>query len=415
MKNIYKKIIYRLSLGWLLLSVLIGGTVFYLEMGKVDKQVLKLALEESYSFTVEFDPASVGQIKNLQQKAREFLKGHFIVFELYDENKKQILREISSHKKTFEDKIEKYDMHFPMKNAEYHKNHFIDGKLFMQVLLPLKGLHGNHIGYFEGVYQVDAQTLSQIKNNIINTLLLIVVVILITGIMLSPFIIVLNRELIKLTYDLTKSNIELMNVLGGAIAKRDSDTNSHNYRVAIYAIRVAETIGLPHAQINNLISGAFLHDVGKIGISDNILLKPSKLTDEEFATMRKHVQLGVDIISKSNWLAGAREVVEFHHEKFDGSGYMKGLKGNEIPLNARIFAIVDVFDALTSKRPYKEPFGFEAAMQILQRGSGSHFDPDVLLTFSSIVDSLYHEASQADDSELEALLNQLVGKYFSMG
>ena len=160
---------------------------------------------------------------------------------------------------------------------------------------------------------------------------------------------------------------------------------------------------------------AFLHDVGKIGIRDNILLKPASLSDTEFEVMRSHVRLGVDIISKSNWLAGAREVVEFHHEKFDGSGYMKGLKGKEIPLNARIFAIVDVFDALTSKRPYKEPFGFEETMDILQRDSGGRFDPELLSTFCGIAYSLYQEISRADDSTLEALLNRSVSKHFLDG
>ncbi|WP_202635769.1 HD-GYP domain-containing protein [Rugosibacter aromaticivorans] len=112
---------------------------------------------------------------------------------------------------------------------------------------------------------------------------------------------------------------------------------------------------------------------------------------------------------------GAREVVEFHHEKFDGSGYMKGLKGKEIPLNARIFAIVDVFDALTSKRPYKEPFGFEEAMDILRHDSGSRFDPELLLIFCGIAYSLYQEASHTEDSTLEALLNRLVRKHFLNG
>ncbi|MHB1014587.1 MAG: HD-GYP domain-containing protein, partial [Desulfurivibrionaceae bacterium] len=225
----------------------------------------------------------------------------------------------------------------------------------------------------------------------------------------------LNKGLIKLSSDLLKGNIELMGVLGSAIAKRDSDTNSHNYRVTIYAIRLAETLGLSSPQIRKLIAGAFLHDVGKIGISDNILLKPTKLTDEEFTVMRNHVLLGVEIISKSNWLLDAREVVEFHHEKFDGSGYMKGLKGEGIPLNARIFTIVDVFDALTSKRPYKDPFNFNKAIDIMQHDSGNSFDPELLLTFMGIAHSLYQETSRADDSTLEVLLNRLVIKHFFNG
>ena len=412
MQNIHKKIVKRLLLGWLLLSLLIGGAVLYLKMGQVDQQMLDLAVRESRHFTVEFDRSSANQMEILKQKADEFLKGHFMVLELYDEHKKKILRGVSPDGEAIEQRLAQSPHHFPLENIAYHKNFLLDGQLFMQVLLPMQDKSGELVGYFEGAYKVDAETLRNIQTDIVRTLLLVVVVILITAIMLYPIIISLNRGLIKLTSDLLKGNIELMDVLGSAIAKRDSDTSSHNYRVTIYAIRLAEVLGLSSAQIRNLIAGAFLHDVGKIGIRDNILLKPGKLSDEEFAVMRDHVLLGVDIISKSKWLTGAREVVEFHHEKFDGSGYMKGLRGNEIPLNARIFAIVDVFDALTSKRPYKEPFGFQEAMDMLQRGSGSHFDPDLLLIFSGIVSSLYQETAQASDSTLVAVLNQLINKHF---
>lgn len=412
MQNIHKKVVKRLLLSWLLLSLLIGGAVFYLEILKVEKQMLAMAVAESRSFTVELDRASVSQMKTLKQKADEFLKGHFIVLELYDEHKTQILREISPDREEIEQKLEQYAQPFPLENAVYHKKFLIDGKAFIQVLLPLQDKSGELIGYFEGVYQVDPETLRNIQASIIRILFLVVAVIFITAITLYPIIISLNRGLIKLTSDLLKGNIELMDVLGSAIAKRDSDTNSHNYRVTLYAVRLAETLGLPSAQIRNLIAGAFLHDVGKIGIRDNILLKPASLSDEEFTMMRNHVLMGVDIISKSEWLAGAREVVEFHHEKFDGSGYMKGLKGAEIPLNARIFTIVDVFDALTSKRPYKESFGFKKAMDMLQRDSGSHFDPELLLTFNGVVSTLYQEVSHADDSTLAEFLNCLVHKHF---
>lgn len=415
MQNIHKKIVIRLLLGWLSLSLVIGGAVFYLEMEKVDKLVLGLAVKESQPFTVEFDRASASQVETLKQKADEFLKGHFIVLELYDEHKKQILEQVSSGREEIEQKLKQYVHPFPLENVTYYKKFWIDRQLFLQVLLPLRDKSGELIGYFEGVYQVDAETLREIETDITRTLLLVVIVTLITTIMLYPIIISLNRGLIKLTSDLLKGNIELMDVLGSAIAKRDSDTNAHNYRVTIYTVRIAEALGLSSAQIRNLIAGAFLHDVGKIGISDNILLKPARLSDEEFAVMRSHVRLGVDIISKSNWLVGAREVVEFHHEKFDGSGYMKGLKGKGIPLNARIFTIADVFDALTSKRPYKEPFGFEEAMDLMQHDSGRHFDPELLHTFSGIAHSLYQEANHAEDSTLEALLNRLVTKHFFNG
>lgn len=149
-----------------------------------------------------------------------------------------------------------------------------------------------------------------------------------------------------------------------------------------------------------------------IGISDSILLKPAQLTEEEFTVMKTHVTLGVDILSKSNWLQSARDVVEFHHEKFAGSGYMRGLQGEEIPINARIFAIVDVFDALISKRPYKEPLPFEEAMAILHRDSGSHFDPRLVAAFDGIVEPLYREVSGLPDDAVEEMLQAIIQRYF---
>jgi HD-GYP domain-containing protein (c-di-GMP phosphodiesterase class II) len=412
MQSIHKKIIKRLFIGWLPLSLVISLAVIYLELEKVDKLVLGLAVKESRTFTVEFNRSSDAQMKLLQHKAGEFLKGHFVYLELYDEQKKQLFEQVSPGREELEQELRQHIHPFPLGMDTYYKMLWFDRQLFLQVLLPLVDKSGDLTGYFEGVYQVDAKTLHNIEIEIVDTLLSVLAVIFITTVMLYPIIISLNNGLLQLSSDLLKGNIELMDVLGSAIAQRDVDTNAHNYRVTIYAVRLAETMGLPNAQIRKLIAGAFLHDVGKIGIRDNVLLKPDKLSKEEFSVMQNHVLQGVDIISKSTWLSGAREVVEFHHERFDGTGYMKGLKGKDIPLNARIFAIVDMFDALTSKRPYKEPFGFEEAMNILQDDSGSHFDPELLITFRGIAHSLYHEISQADDDTLKTWLNRAVEKYF---
>lgn len=243
-------------------------------------------------------------------------------------------------------------------------------------------------------------------------LAMVVVVVLVTLITVYPIIIFLNQGLFRLSTALLISNVELMEVLGSAIAKRDADTHIHNYRVTIYAIRLAEALRLSQHDIRRLMTGAFLHDVGKIGIADAILRKPDSLTGEEFGALRMHVGLGVDIISKANWLESARDVVEFHHEKFDGSGYMKGLRGDSIPLNARIFAIVDVFDALTSRRPYKEPLSFDDAMAIMHRGRGSHFDPRLLDAFDTVAPKLFAEIDHTEDAVVEATLRRLVNKYF---
>lgn len=418
-QTIHWDIIKRLLLGWVLLSLLIGSAVFYIELKKMDQLVLGLAVEESRFFTDELDRNSASRMELLKQKADQFLKKHFIVIELYDVNKKQVLREISPGKEAIEGKLEPYLQAFPMENAVHYDQFLMKQNSFLHVILPLRESDGELIGYFKGVYQVDAETRHKVEYDLLMTMLLVVVVIFATTLMLYPIIISLNKGLINiskdlalLSADLLNGNIEMMDVLGRAIAERDSDTNSHNYRVTIYSVRFAETLGLPAEKIRHLIAGAFLHDVGKIGIRDNILLKPGSLTDEELTVMRTHVLLGVDIISRSKWLAGAREVVEFHHEKFDGSGYMQGLQGDAIPLNARIFTIVDVFDALTSRRPYKEPFDFNESMKIMKTEAGKRFDPELFQLFSERVFNIHQEIVHASDAVLESMLAALVRKHF---
>lgn len=415
-QSIHQKILRRLALGWLLLSLVIGGIVFYWEMEKVDDRVVEMALSESATFSTSFLTHSTqpdsARLLALREKTEEQIRNRFIAVELYDKNRTKIIETVRHGNDRFEAQINKLGRPFPLDNSVHYQKHYIDGELLLQVVAPLWDGQRQLVGYFGGVYQVDAATLQSIKDGVIRTLLLVVAVIFATTAMLYPIILSFNRGLIKLSSDLLKGNLELMEVLGSAVAKRDSDTHAHNYRVTVYAIRLAETVGLPSTRIRGLIAGAFLHDVGKIGVSDSILRKPGTLAEDELHLMRRHVPLGLDIISKSNWLQGAREVIEFHHEKFDGSGYARGLKGRQIPMTARIFAITDAFDALTSRRPHKEAHSFSEAMRIMQRDSGTHFDPELLDVFSGIVYNLYLEVSVADEKRVEEMLSQLVRKHF---
>ena len=219
-------------------------------------------------------------------------------------------------------------------------------------------------------------------------------------------------ELEKVASQLLRANIGMLEVLGSAIAKRDSGTSAHNYRVTIHAIQLGKTFGLNDKAICSLIKGSFLHDVGKIAISDTILLKPGKLTFEEFAVMKTHVLHGSEIIKNDDWLCDADDVVLHHHEKFDGTGYPHGLKGDQIPLNARIFALADVFDALTSKRPYKDPIPIDKTMEIMSADAGSHFDPDLFRLFSEGDAEMYHDLSCCSESALTGRLQILMRDYY---
>lgn len=413
---IHRKILVRLFLGWLFLCIMIGGSVLWLEIIRFQQFIHELALKESAILSAEttdnLEQLDESAFQHLTTLAQQLVNQHFLVVELYDLDKQLRIEAVRQGQEAIEYSIDRYRHRFPHQGGFSRAFHFINDQLLMVILVPLRGPGNAIAGYFEGIFQVDQQTIDNIKYELLRILLFVTISITFTTLLMYPIILALNRGLIKLSNDLLMGNMELMNVLGCAIAERDSDTNSHNYRVTYYALRLGETIGLSGEDIRNLITGSFLHDVGKIGIRDPILLKPGKLTPQEFKVMETHVSLGVNILSKSSWLSGAQEVVAFHHEKYDGSGYLQGLKGKAIPLNARIFAIADVFDALTSKRPYKESWSMDDAIAALERESGSHFDPKLVSIFVTIAPALYDEVSGLEESQMVKLLQHCIARHF---
>lgn len=221
-----------------------------------------------------------------------------------------------------------------------------------------------------------------------------------------------NRELELISGALLNANVGMLEVLGSAIAKRDSDTCAHNYRVTIYSIHLGKALQLTESSLRSLIKGAFLHDIGKIAISDAILLKPGRLDAGEFEVIKTHVYHGSEIIKAYQWLSDAEDIVFHHHEKYNGNGYPDGLKAEQIPLSARIFAIADVFDALTSQRPYKEAYSFEKALQIMKDDAGSHFDPVIFKLFTEGVAETYHVLRNYNEAQLAASLHTIMQAYF---
>lgn len=190
-----------------------------------------------------------------------------------------------------------------------------------------------------------------------------------------------NRQLLKKvaerTQELQASQLRIIHHLGRAVEYKDNETGAHVIRMSHYARLIAEAYGGHEEWVNHIFQAAPMHDVGKIGISDTILLKPGKLTPEEWKTMQRHTIFGGEIFSEDDdpMLQMARTIALTHHEKWDGSGYPKGLKGEDIPLEGRIVAIADVLDALMSKRPYKEAWPLNTAFSYIEEHSGSHFDP----------------------------------------
>lgn len=219
------------------------------------------------------------------------------------------------------------------------------------------------------------------------------------------YAVVRQREpwLLQATSTISRDNIDLWWVLGKLTELRDGETAGHNVRVTIYTLLFAEALGLPPQEIVRTTKGALLHDVGKLAVPDRILGKPGPLTPEERAEMNKHVRFGLEIVSQSQILHEAEIVVGGHHERFDGKGYPLGLEGEAIPREARLFALVDVFDALTSSRAYKPAFGMEEALAKMTEGRGSHFDPALFDRFKEVVPDLARRLP-SDEAALTALL-----------
>ncbi|MBA4380103.1 MAG: histidine kinase, partial [Anaerolinea sp.] len=191
---------------------------------------------------------------------------------------------------------------------------------------------------------------------------------------------------------LQRSNTDLMLAYDATIEGwshvldlRDRETEGHTRRVAEMTVRLAQSFGMSDAGQVHVRRGALLHDIGKMGVPDAILLKPGPLSDEEWQIMRKHPRLAYDMLSPISYLQQALDIPFNHHEKWDGTGYPRGLKGEQIPLAARIFAVVDVWDALRSDRPYRPAWTKEKALEYIREQSGKHFDPQVVEAFMKLV------------------------------
>ena len=207
---------------------------------------------------------------------------------------------------------------------------------------------------------------------------------------------ILEEEVGRRTKEIRDTQLQVVRTLGRAAEFRDNETGMHIIRMSKMCEMIARAMGQDEQYCELLLNAAPMHDVGKIGIPDSILLKPGRLNEDERIKMDEHASIGADILAGDNipLMELAREIAVSHHEKWDGSGYPSALAGKDIPLSGRIAAVSDVFDALMSKRHYKEPWTMEAALEFIDSQTGKHFDPDVVTAFKGIV------------SELEVMRNQ---------
>jgi HD-GYP domain-containing protein (c-di-GMP phosphodiesterase class II) len=423
-QDLHRRLIRRLAAGGFLIALFLGGATFFYEVEKMEEALIAATASEAQLFSGHLagmsrqgalTPERVEEaLKTFLLARRDVQDGRFLIAEVYDMSRTKLAEAVDPEAEWLERALKKKEHQFPSGGETWYARHVIQQQLFLQALVPLKGESGARLGYFEGVYQVSDARAREILDIVLGTVAAVALAVLLTTFLLYPIIKTQHRDLADLSRNLLKANISTLEVLGGAIAKRDSDTHAHNFRVTLYAIRLAEAAGLDEAEIRALIKGSFLHDVGKIAVPDAILLKPGKLDEEEFAVMSTHVAHGIDIVRHSPWLEDAAPVVRHHHEKVDGTGYPYRLKDSDIPLIARIFALADVFDALTSRRPYKEPMSLEQTQALLDEGRGKHFDAGLLDLFIPLMPELHATYGGREDGSAEAETRRLIASYFGV-
>jgi HD-GYP domain-containing protein (c-di-GMP phosphodiesterase class II) len=411
-------------------AALIGGaTTFFFQQQGIEKQVVDLgrhaasALSVQVAALMKYQKATpVEALRQVLAEGAEYLaeyrSGHFVFAQFYDRSGALFAEAAEPEPRmieTLKALVNSQPLSFPdAERAEVQTRRINEG-FVVYFVLPVADSHAAVGGYVRGIFAVSAETVTEMRSAVLHSVMIVVFIVFGVAAIFYPVILRLTHRLADYSTHLLDANLETLAVLGSAIAKRDADTDAHNYRVSLYAVRLAEKIGLGAENMRGLIKGSFIHDVGKIGIPDAVLHKPGPLNEEEYRLMQTHVAMGVDIVSRAAWLRDSVPVVAAHHEKFGGGGYPQGTRADDIPLAARIFAIADVFDALTSKRPYKNPFGFEETMQILHQERGVHFDPTLLDAFAGIAAELHRKYAGGEEGYLRQELVAMVGRYFSAG
>jgi putative two-component system response regulator len=211
----------------------------------------------------------------------------------------------------------------------------------------------------------------------------------------------LEKKVQERTHELEETRMEVIVRLGRAAEYRDNETGMHIVRMSYYSEALGEMVGLDNRECRLLRAASPMHDLGKIGVPDSILLKPGKLDEHEWETMKMHPAIGASVLAGSNHevMLMAETIAFTHHEKWDGSGYPRGLQGNAIPLVGQIVAVCDVFDALTTERPYKNAWSIEDAVNHIKEQSGKHFNPDLVEKFLQILPEILEIKNQYAESE----------------
>lgn len=420
MNKFRKKAAFRIAFVSILLSSIASPISWFVARENAEESVVFQAIEETDRLLHLHDAINLigkSATEHAMIAAKTIAGGLFDIAEIYDRGGLKLAESMTKEGEAIEGNLPKHGS--PSYTvASYESVHLFEDSWVIRVFVPLrhtaKDLNEPITGYFEGVRIIPEWQKNLIFENSLTVALMIGLASLLCGVSIYPVVIHLASDNERKSREVLDSHISMMEALGRAIAKRDSDTGVHNYRVAWIAARIAERMGLMGNAMQSLIAGSFLHDVGKIGIPDAILLKPGKLDSDEMDIMRTHVEQGMQIVTGMGWLDDAGNIVAAHHEKWDGTGYPHKVKGEAIPLAARIFSVADVFDALSSKRPYKKPMPFDVVIEILEKDTGSHFDPSVMAVFRTMAREIYYHLEKCTETEARELLEGRVREHFGL-
>ena len=409
----------RRALAWrvfaaaLLVGLCSGAAVLLFESRRFEA----LAIDHALAGARHFESPAMRALLGADGQAHEALsklldRSQFIGLRVYDSRRRITFESLSDTTAAPAVRALAQSHEWPVPGGTHSLRISVDGEWLIRVVVALAGDAGEPVGYVEGVTRVDRDTIFVQRERARLAAIASAASVVFAALVIYPLASALLGRAETLSRDLLDSNLSLLRSLGSAVAKRDAGTDSHNYRVTLYAVAIAEAMALPRQEIADLIRGAFLHDIGKIGIPDRILLKPGALTRDEFEIMKTHVGHGLEITRGNRWLAGAALTIAQHHERYDGSGYPLGLRGSAIFRGARVFAVADVFDALTSERSYRRPVSTGDALAHIERESGRHFDPQIVAVFRRVAATVALQVGSASIAALGSMLEEITGRYF---
>ena len=441
-----RSLFLRLVAAWLVLTSLCAFAAWRFGISQVDAQLADRVRQETVRYAALF--SAYAAAPDTSRKARldaelaRLTSDGFRIIRLYDADGNPAATMQSPGASGYEAALAREAPARPDRHTEIWRRISLFGQPHMLMVGPIHDPNGALVGYGSAIYRFDRGTIESLEGLVRMVSLMTAATVLASFAMVYPLVAFLNRRLLRSARELMSSNIGTLKTLGSAIAKRDGDTALHNYRVTIYAVRLAETLQLDRKLIQRLIIGSFLHDIGKIATPDTVLLKEGGHDEAEKRIMRQHVGHGVDIVKQYPWLASGVDVVAGHHERYDGSGYPLGLKGDETvdasdayvmpggidphthlempfmgttaaeTFESGIFAVADVFDALASTRPYKRPYPYDKIIDMLTGELANQFDPTILRAFVPISGELHAACAGLDEARADALLNEIVARYF---